>query len=97
MEQHFNSHFDPPYHCDEECNRIECNCEFIAEVREDMRQPGRITVLIDEAYQRGQRDGIAKCIAAVEAISDGGSYDIRYILGQVEGLLYDLQESAEVE
>lgn len=35
MEQHFDSHFDPPYHCDDECDLIECNCEFIAEVREN--------------------------------------------------------------
>ncbi len=39
-----------------------------------------------------REDTFAKCIEAVENLKDGGDYTIRYILGQVEGTLYDLRD-----
>jgi hypothetical protein len=33
-----------------------CHCHLITKVREDMRQPGRIQFLIDEAYKRGYKE-----------------------------------------
>lgn len=45
-----------------------------------------------EGYDKGQQDMLAKCIAAVEAIGDGGDADTRYILASTAATLRDLQE-----
>lgn len=46
----------------------------------------------NDGWIEGRKTGIDECLEAVLSISDGGSYDIRYILGQVEGVLYNLRE-----
>lgn len=43
-------------------------------------------------YAMGQRDMLAKCIAAVEALDDGGDTDTRYILASTAATLRSLQE-----
>jgi hypothetical protein len=48
----------------------------------------------NDGWVEGRKAGIEECIEAVLSISDGGSYDIRYILGQVEGVLYELEENS---
>jgi hypothetical protein len=47
---------------------------------------------LTQAFLEGQRDMLAKCIAAVEALDDGGDTDTRYILASTAATLRSLQE-----
>ena len=73
MEQHIDRHFDPPYHCDEECDSIECNCEFIREVRAseqaNIEQTAKdMQEACNAAYAKGRKDMLTKCIDVVQAL-----------------------------
>lgn len=60
----------------------------VADAIASMRQPGRVNELLAEAREQAIRD----CIAAVDAISDDGDTDTRYILASTVAALRALLE-----
>lgn len=63
----------------------------------DTPQLGEYEVVLaweaEAAYASGQRDMLSKCIKVVEAISDGGDTDTRYILASTAATLRSIQKN----
>jgi hypothetical protein len=64
-----------------------CDCDLIARVREDeraaIRQPGRITLAVEDAYAKGRADALAEAREAVAAIGFDG--DPRPVMTVMQG------------
>jgi hypothetical protein len=65
---HEDAHWDWSYHCDDECDDIECRCEEIAKIRANEREKILAGVLMTECSMHDYENSI--CHLSIDQLTD---------------------------